>query len=98
MELSSKKLERTSRIVYYSISTILCIFPILLSNRIIGDLDNATNQPHSKDFEDKSVLAEFDKNIELQDTVWRVGINCIRVVFIENFCNLRNCYRGYKVQ
>jgi hypothetical protein len=40
MELNSKKMERTSRIVYYSISTILCIFLILLSNRIIGDLDS----------------------------------------------------------
>ena len=68
MELDSKKLERTSRIVYYSISTILCIFLILLSNRIIGDLDNTTNSPYSKDFEDKSVLAELDKNIEVQNT------------------------------
>ena len=68
MELNSKKLERTSRIVYYSISTILCIFLILLSNRIIGDLDSTTNRPYSVDFEDKSVLAELDKDIEVQNT------------------------------
>ncbi len=67
MELNSKKLERTSRIVYYSISTILCIFLILLSNRIIGDLDNTTNRPYSIDFENKSVLTELDKNIEGQN-------------------------------
>ena len=74
MELNSKKLERTSRIVYYSISTILCIFLILLSNRIIGDLNNTTKQPYSKDFENKSVLAGLDKNIEVQnaelDNLW----------------------------
>jgi hypothetical protein len=67
MELNSKKLERTSRIVYYSISTILCIFLILLSNRIIGDLDSTTSRPYSADFENKSVLAELDKNVEVQN-------------------------------
>ena len=67
MELNSKKLERTSRIVYYSISTILCIFLILLSNRIIGDLDNTTHRPYSVDFENKSALAELDKSIEVQN-------------------------------
>ena len=67
MEHNSKKLERTSRIVYYSISIILCIFLILLSNRIIGDLDNTTNRPHLMDFENENVLAELDKNIEVQN-------------------------------
>jgi hypothetical protein len=67
MELNSKKLERTSKIVYYSISTILCIFLILLSNRIIGDLDNTTNRPYSEDFENKTVLEELEKNIEIQN-------------------------------
>jgi len=67
MELNSKKLERTSRIVYYSISIILCIFLILLSNRIIDDLDSTTNRPYPTDFENKSVLAELDKNMEAQD-------------------------------
>ena len=74
MELNSKKLERTSRMVYYSISTILCIFLILLSSRIIGDLDNITNQPYSTDFENTSVLAELDKNIEVQ----RAELNNLR--------------------
>jgi hypothetical protein len=67
MELNSKKLERTSRIVYYSISTILCIFLILLSSRIIGDLDSTTSRPYSADFENKSVLAELEKTIEAQN-------------------------------
>jgi len=67
MELNSKKLERTSRIVYYSISTILCVFLILLSNRIIGDLDSTTKMPYSGDFENKSVLAAFDADFETLD-------------------------------
>ena len=61
MEVNSKKLERTSRMVNYSISTILCVFLILLSNRIIDDLDSTTRMPYSKDFEDKTALAAFDK-------------------------------------
>jgi predicted RNA-binding Zn-ribbon protein involved in translation (DUF1610 family) len=63
MELNSKKLERTSRIVYYSISTILCIFLILLSNRIINDLDTVTVRPEVENFENKTTLAELDNKI-----------------------------------
>ena len=64
MELNSKKLERTSRMVYYSISTVLCIFLILLSNRIIGDLDRTTKMPYSQDFEDKSAIVLLNNDIE----------------------------------
>jgi hypothetical protein len=64
MELNSKKLERTSKIVYYSISVILCIFLILLSNRIIDDLDTATVRPEVTSFENKSVLPELQEKVE----------------------------------
>ena len=67
MELNSKKLNRTSRLVNYSISFILCLFLILLSNRIIGDLENMTSAPYSGDFEDKTALALLDDDIEKQD-------------------------------
>ena len=67
MELNSKKLERTSRIVYYSISTILCLFLILLSNRIIGDLENTTKSPSPEDFENKTALASLDNEIDDQN-------------------------------
>ena len=67
MELNSKKLERTSRFVYYSISAILCIFLILLSNRIIGDLNNLTTQPDTESFENKTTLATLEKEIEDQN-------------------------------
>ena len=67
MELNSKKLRRTSRIVYYSISTILCIFLILLSNRIISDLDNTTKMPYQEDFENKNLLEKLNKEIDRQN-------------------------------
>ncbi len=63
MELNSKKLETTSRIIYYSISIILCLFLILLSNKIIDDLDTTTVRPEIENFEKKAVVAELDKKI-----------------------------------
>jgi predicted RNA-binding Zn-ribbon protein involved in translation (DUF1610 family) len=64
MELNSKKLERTSKIIYYSISVILCLFLILLANRIIDDLDTTTERPEAEHFENKVVLSDLDKKIK----------------------------------
>ena len=63
MELNSKKLERTSRIVHYSISTILALFLTLLSNRIIEDLDTTTTRPETEHFEDQAKLADLNRKI-----------------------------------
>jgi len=62
MELNSKKLEQTSRLVYYSISIILCLFLILLSNKIIEDLDTTTRRPEPENFENKTILANLANN------------------------------------
>lgn len=64
MELNSKKLERTSRIIYYSISIILSLFLILLSNKIIGDLDTATVIPEIVNFENQVVMNDLNKKID----------------------------------
>lgn len=69
MEINSKKLERTSKFIYYSISLILCFFLILLSNNIIDDLDTATNRPELNSFENKTNL----KNLEMKSSV--IGID-----------------------
>lgn len=67
MELNSKRLERTSRIIYFAISSILCIFLILLSARIIDDLDSTAKRPSPKDFEDAALLKDLDaKNNSLE--------------------------------
>lgn len=66
MEPNSKKLERTSRIIYYSISLILCLFLILLSNRIIGDLDSTTARPAPENFENKELISSLERDIEIQ--------------------------------
>jgi len=65
MELNSKKLERTSRMVYYSISVILCLFLILLSNNIIEDLDSTTTMPSVESFEDRSLMNKLDSSLQV---------------------------------
>lgn len=62
MELNSKKLERTSKLVYSSISIVLCLFLILLSGKIIGDLDATTTRPEVEFFENKATLANLIEN------------------------------------
>ncbi len=69
MELNSKKLERTSKIIYYTISIVLCSLLILLSSEIIGDLDTAVERPLPENFEDKGALAVLEKNMASQATV-----------------------------
>lgn len=62
MELNSKKLERTSKLVNYTISFVLCIFLILLSGKIIGDLDATTTRPEVEFFKNKATLTNLVEN------------------------------------
>lgn len=74
MEFNSKKLERTSRIIYYSISSILCLFLILLSNRIIDDLDQTTVRPNVENFQDREVLDSLqNKSNLLYDSISKLN-------------------------
>ena len=61
MAFNSKKLESTSRFVYYTISIVLCAFLILLSNQLIGDLDTATIRPEVESFLDADVVANLTR-------------------------------------
>lgn len=65
MELNSKKLERTSKIIYYTISSILCLFLILLSVNIIDDLDTTASRPEMEQFENKTALTELNKKSKI---------------------------------
>ena len=58
MELNSKKLQQTSKLVYTSISIILCLFLVLLSNKIINDLDNVAKRPLVESFENHQAVAD----------------------------------------
>ncbi|WP_026898187.1 OmpH family outer membrane protein [Daejeonella oryzae] len=95
MELNSKKLERTSRIIYYSISIILSIFLILLSNKIIGDLDSATPIPEPENFQNKTVLANLDR-VLLSYNSETENLNNKKVTIEKTIATARANYRNEK--
>lgn len=53
MDFNDKKLKRTTKIIYFLISSVLAIFLVLLSDVIIGDLDNTITYPYRSDYVDK---------------------------------------------
>ncbi len=57
MELNSKRLEKTSKLLYWIISIILCGFLILLGNRILWNLDQAFTAPQMQDTVSEKALA-----------------------------------------
>lgn len=59
MDINSKKLEKTSRLIYYSISIILCLFLVLLCNKIIDDIDSTSRRPLMESFENKAKLSQL---------------------------------------
>ena len=59
MDINSKKLEKTSRLIYYSISIILCLFLVLLCNKIIDDIDSTSTRPLMESFENKAKLSQL---------------------------------------
>ncbi|MGY3087018.1 FtsZ-binding cell division protein ZapB [Hymenobacter sp. UYAg731] len=66
MEFNSSKLERTSKLVYTLISLVLCGFLIALSEKIIGDLDPASQRPQLESFASKGRAALEDQLAVLQ--------------------------------
>ena len=64
MEWNSKRLESTSRLIYYTISIILCGFLILLSNKIIDDMDRVITRPTVERLEDKEVVTRVQASLD----------------------------------
>jgi len=64
MEFNNKKLEKTSKFVNIIISTVLCGFLILLSGKIIGDVDEWRDYPQVEDYTNKEKLDSADKKIK----------------------------------
>ncbi|MDR2192151.1 MAG: hypothetical protein LBO62_04670 [Endomicrobium sp.] len=64
MDLNSKKLERTSKFLYFLISITLCVFLILLFGKILGDLNYAVKRPIIESFEDKPALSALNFEID----------------------------------
>jgi predicted RNA-binding Zn-ribbon protein involved in translation (DUF1610 family) len=67
MELNQKKLERTSKIIYYTISTLLCAFLILLSFNVLDDIDRWATAPNIESYQDKIALSKLQKEIDINN-------------------------------
>lgn len=101
MELNSKKLEKISRIVHYSVSIILCFFLVLLSGKIIGDLDSTTKSPETENFENKTVVANLERensketaiqeNLKAQETSIQKAISTAK----ENYTNGKQSFDSW---
>ena len=65
MELNSKKLERTSKLINYTVASILAIFLILLSNQVIGDIDNWKKSPNVEAFKDMDQISTINADMKL---------------------------------
>lgn len=60
MKFNNKKLEKTSILINYTIAILLCGFLILLSGKLIDDVDEWKERPAVEQFENSSYLKEKD--------------------------------------
>jgi len=63
MDFNSKKIERTSRLVNYFVSGILCLFLILLSSNLLDDIDRLTVRPEYAAFENTEAFVNIRKQM-----------------------------------
>lgn len=64
MEFNNKRLEKTSKLINYVIAIVLCVFLILLSARIMDDVDEWKERPQLAEFENQEVKELQQKQIE----------------------------------
>lgn len=70
MDINDKKLKRTSKIINWTIAIVLAIFLILLSDLVIGDLDNTVSYPDQTVYVDKQALNKLEAdNSQLQSQI-----------------------------
>ena len=65
MEFNNKKLERTSRLINYIIAIALCWFLILLSGKVMDDVDEWEERPEVENFQNKVLLDSLSLKIDV---------------------------------
>ncbi len=98
MEFNNKKLEKTSKLVNIIISTVLCGFLILLSSKVIGDVDDWRNYPDVEDYKDKAVIATNDAliatlNVKIEAEYSKMTtLNLASKMADENYSNAKQSF------
>ena len=64
MKFNNKKLEKTSIVINYTISIVLCGLLILLSDKLIDDVDKWKDKPYNEQFQNKQLLKDQQAKIE----------------------------------
>ncbi len=101
MKFNNKKLEKTSKFVNYLIASVLALFLIFLSSKVINDIGQWKERPTTKDFED-TVLVDKTKHINkiLDDSI-KIKIekksniqNTLKIVN-NNYSNAKQSYDNW---
>jgi hypothetical protein len=88
MEFNNKRLEKTSRLINYFISFVLCVFLILLSGKLIDDVDDWKESPSIKAFENTQFLEK--KKAEKQEIEKKVALKYEKINSLENTIKIAN--------
>lgn len=86
MEFNNKKLERTSRLINYVIAIALCWFLILLSGKVMDDVDEWEERPDVEAFQNKELLDSL--NAAMQSIEEEVEQRHEKVASLENTARL----------
>jgi len=88
MEINSKKLKTTSKLINYFIAIILCGFLISLSGKLIYDVDDWKKEPSIIEFEDATLLAQ--KKYEIDTIKSQIEFKLEKKINVENTIKIVN--------
>lgn len=101
MEFNNKKLEKTSKMINYTIAIVLCGFLISLSGKLIDDVDEWKERPSVEQFQNtelletkKSEIEKIDTEIDLKEEKKSSIENTIKVVN-SNYDNAKKSFDNW---
>ncbi len=88
MKFNNKKLEKTSKLINYTIAIVLCGFLISLSGKLLDDVDEWKERPTVESFEDETLLAARYAEIAAVNT--KINLKVEKKTTIENTIKVVN--------
>jgi len=81
-EFNNNKLERTSKVINYTIAIVLCGFLISLTGKFVDDIGAWKKQPTMETFKDANLLKQ--KVNEIEKIQSRIAVKSEKKVAIQN--------------
>jgi len=88
MKFNNKKLEKTSKFINFVIASVLCIFLILLSGKLMNDVGNWKKRPMLEDFQNAESISEH--KAEIQDLDENINSELAKLSTVNNTLNVVN--------